>query len=234
MSDSNRLRVSIVKESTYGVTPTSPTMQIMPVTGQSLRDAVGYTQSNIINADRNVEELVRLSKTAGGQLPTELMFSPTGEALELLLCATMCASETAVATVASCSTVVSTKTITRASGSFVSDGITVGDIVRTSGGSTAANNGYWKVTNVVALTLTVEADADFTADTVTVTRGARRNNGINEDSFTIEVGAARRRQSADSSPAAWSTRWTSALQMKQSWARRSRLHQPTARSRRRI
>jgi hypothetical protein len=187
MSDSNRLRVSIIKESTYGVTPTSPAMQIMPVTGQSLRDAVGYTQSNIINADRNVEELVRLSKTAGGQLPTEVMFSPTGEALELLLCATMCASETAVATVASCSTVVSTKTITRASGSFVSDGITVGDIVRTSGGSTAANNGYWKVTNVVALTLTVEADANFTADTVTVTRGARRNNGINEDSFTIEV-----------------------------------------------
>jgi len=185
MSDSNRLRVSIIKESTYGVTPTSPAMQIMPVTGQSLRDAVGYTQSNIINADRNVEELVRLSKTAGGQLPTELMFSPTGEALELLLCATMCASETAVYTDASATLAGGNKIITTSAGTA---NVSVGDIVHIAS-AVAANVGYYKVAAVDATTVTVEADANFSTagSGVTMTRGARRNNGINEDSFTIEV-----------------------------------------------
>ena len=43
MSDSNRLRVSIVKESTFGTTPGSPAMKVLQVTGQSMRDRVGYT-----------------------------------------------------------------------------------------------------------------------------------------------------------------------------------------------
>ena len=51
MSDSNRLRVSLVKETTFGTTPSSPAMQVLQVTGQSMRDRVGYQQSNIINDD---------------------------------------------------------------------------------------------------------------------------------------------------------------------------------------
>jgi hypothetical protein len=112
MSDSNRLRVSLVKETTFGTTPSSPAMQVLQVTGQSMRDRVGYQQSNIINDDRNVEELVRLSKSAAGQLPFELMFSPTTEALELLLGGTMCSAETAVATGSSGSTTGSSKVVT--------------------------------------------------------------------------------------------------------------------------
>ena len=185
MSDSNRLRVSILKESTFGTTPSgSQNYQVLPVTGQSLRDRVGYTQSNIINADRNVEELVRLSKAAGGQTPFELMFSPTGEAIEQLLGATMCSAETAVATGSGGTTGGSDKVISVDVGGSSNADVDVGDIVHVSG----TNAGYYKVTAKTTVDITVEADANLAADTgITVTRAARRVNGTVEDSFTIEI-----------------------------------------------
>ena len=184
MSDSNRLRVSIVKETTFGTTPSSPAMQVLQVTGQSMRDRVGYQQSNIINDDRNVEELVRLSKSAAGQLPFELMFSPTTEALELLLGGTMCSAETAVASGDSGSTTGSSKVVTVDVGGSSNADVEVGDIVHLSGN----NAGYYKVTAKDATTITVEADANLASDSgITVTRAARRLNGTVEDSFTIEV-----------------------------------------------
>jgi len=184
MSDSNRLRVSLVKESTFGTTPSSPAMQVLQVTGQSMRDRVGYQQSNIINDDRNVEELVRLSKSAAGQLPFELMFSPTTEALELLLGGTMCSAETAVATGSSGSTTGSSKVVTVDVGGSSNADVDVGDIVHLSG----TNAGYYKVTAKTSTTITVEADANLASDSgITVTRAARRVNGTVEDSFTIEV-----------------------------------------------
>lgn len=185
MSDSNRIRISIFKEITYGATPGSPAMKILPVTGQSLRDAVGYTQSTIINSDRNVEELVRLSKSAGGQTPIELMFSPTGEAIELLLGAAMCSAETAVYADASATLAGGDKVITTGA---TATNVSVGDIVHITSDA-GTNAGYYKVTVVTATEVTVEADANFTADasSVTMTRAARRLNGVVEDSFTIEV-----------------------------------------------
>ncbi len=185
MSDSNRLRVSIVKESTFGTTPGSPAMKVLQVTGQSMRDRVGYTQSNIINDDRNVEELVRLSKSAAGTIPIELMFSPTGEALELLLGATMCSAETAVYADSSATLAGSNKVITTSAGT---SNVSVGDIVYVDSDA-GSNAGYYKVTAVTSSQVTVEADANFTADSssVTMTRAARRLNGTVEDSFTIEV-----------------------------------------------
>lgn len=184
MSDSNRLRVSLVKETTFGTTPSSPAMQVLQVTGQSMRDRVGYQQSNIINDDRNVEELVRLSKSAAGQLPFELMFSPTTEALELLMGGTMCSAETAVATGDSGSTTGSSKVVTVDVGGSSNADVEVGDIVHLSG----TNAGYYKVTAKDATTITVEADANLASDSgITVTRAARRLNGTVEDSFTIEV-----------------------------------------------
>jgi len=187
MSDSNRLRVSIVKETTFGTTPTSPAMQVLQVTGQSLRDRVGYQQSNIINDDRNVEELVRLSKSAAGQTPIELMFSPTGEALELLLGATMCSAETAVYTDESGVSLAGGNKKVTVTTDPTSD-VVVGDIIYVTSDA-GSNAGYYKVTETSATTITVEADANFTADStgVSITRAARRVNGTVNDSFTIEV-----------------------------------------------
>jgi hypothetical protein len=187
MSDSNRLRVSIVKETTFGTTPASPAMQVLQVTGQSLRDRVGYQQSNIINDDRNVEELVRLSKSAAGQTPIELMFSPTGEALELLLGATMCSAETAAYNDETGVSLAGLNKIITVTTDPQSD-VVVGDIIYVTS-SVGTNAGYYKVTAVTATTITVESDANFETDSgsVGIKRAARRTNGTVQDTFTIEV-----------------------------------------------
>ena len=190
MADGSRIRVSLVAESTYGTTPTSPGFLSLPITGHAMQDRVGYVQSNIINPDRNVEDMVRVTKSAGGTIPVELRHSVSLEALDRALLAIMSNSAfTAAATqVTSATTTAGAKTITRASGSFTTDGYVVGDIVKLSGGL-AADMGYYRVTTVVALTLTVEAPANFTGSSgnVTVNRGARVLNGTATPSFTIEV-----------------------------------------------
>ncbi len=188
MADGSRIRVSIVAESTYGTTPASPTMLVLPVTGSALQDRLGYVQSNVINPDRNVDDLVRLSKSAGGSIPLELRYSPSTQGLSVAMLALMSGSAyTAAATIASCTTTAAAKTVTRASGDFTTD-IQVGDVIKLSGG-TAGDMGYYRVTAAVALTLTVDRPTNFAGSSgnVTVTRGARVVNGTATPSFTIEV-----------------------------------------------
>ncbi len=64
-----------------------------------------------------------------------------------------------------------TKIIDRASGSFITDGYRKGDIVRTTGFATPANNSDWLVLSVAALTLTV---ADPSSAIVTEAAAAAR------------------------------------------------------------
>lgn len=189
MADGFRTRVSIVPEVTYGVTPATPAMLRLPVTGHSMADRVSQTPSNIINQTRNIEDMVRTGRGATGTLPCELRHSPNGEGLNAAMFALLSNSTvTAAATVTTCTTTAANKTVTRGSGSFITDGFAVGDIIRLSGGL-AADMGYLRVTNVVALTLTVDRVANFTGSpgNVTVTRGARATNALSEQSFTVEI-----------------------------------------------
>jgi hypothetical protein len=189
MSDSSRIRVSIVAESSYGVTPATPTMLVLPVTGASLKDRIGYTQSNIINSSRDVQDLVRISKFAGGTIPCELMYSPAGEALDTAIKSVLCSTFTASATVSGCDYVGASNSITRASGDFVADGFAVGDIVKVTAYAGSTSTLYRRLATVAALTLTFEGDALGESDdaSITVKRDARIKNSTTTPSFTIEV-----------------------------------------------
>ena len=90
------------------------------------------------------------------------------------------------------------RTITRASGSFITDGFKVGDIVRMSGASDSDNNGVnLRLTAVAALQLDYADDAwlptgmsNFTGETVTVAVPGKKcsipSSGHTSDYFTIE------------------------------------------------
>lgn len=90
------------------------------------------------------------------------------------------------------------KTLTRASGSFITDGFKVGDIVRATGFAASANNGKnIRITAVAALTMTYAADT-WTTSFVTEAAGATVTiatygkklsiplTGHTNDYFTIE------------------------------------------------
>lgn len=189
MSDANRIRVSVIAETSFGVIPTSPAWLVVPTTGHSMRDLIGYQQSATINNDRNVQDLVRLSKAAGGGLPMELTYSAASEGLNLLMTAAMAGTEAAAHTETGVTTTAGAKTITKGGATFVTDGYEVGDIVKTTVGL-AADLGFFRLTAVAEETLTVAADANFTGDaglSMEVTRGAKIKNGTTETTFSIEV-----------------------------------------------
>ena len=188
MSESNSVRVSLVKRSSFDA-PAALNMLILPTTAQSLRNNVGYAQSQTLRTDANIQDLIRLSLATGGGLPVEMQFPIVSEALWYLLSAVMRATEVVQESTASCTTTAGAKTITRAAGDFAADGYQVGDIVKNSGATPPGDNGFFKITVVAALTLTVEAAANFTGSVgnVTVVRGARMKNGTNRDFFDVEI-----------------------------------------------
>ncbi len=188
MSEANSVRVSLVQRTSFD-TAAALNMLVLATTGQTLRNNVGYAQSQTLRTDANIQDLVRLSLSTSGGLPVEMQFPIVNEALWFALRAVLRATETAQASTASCTTVVGTKTITRAAGDFAADGYEVGDIIKNLGGL-AADMGFVKITVVAPLTLTVERSANFTGSVgnVTVVRGARMKNGTQRYFFDAEVG----------------------------------------------
>lgn len=93
---------------------------------------------------------------------------------------------------------VDARTITRTTGSFITDGFKVGDIVRATGYTTAANNGTnLRLTAVTALVLTYADDAWLTGmateaagDTVTIATPGKKlqvpSSAHTKDYFTID------------------------------------------------
>jgi hypothetical protein len=80
-------------------------------------------------------------------------------------------------------------TITRQAGSWISDGVEVGDVVYVYNANTAANNGYYTVQTVAALVLTLvpsdslTTDVDDTSAQFDILRGFRRQVGNYTYSF---------------------------------------------------
>ena len=83
MADGSRVRVTFVQESTYGTTPGTPTMLRLPITGVTLQDRLGFSPSNVIVPNRDVDDVVRLSQAGGGTIPMELRYSPAAEGLSV-------------------------------------------------------------------------------------------------------------------------------------------------------
>jgi len=177
-----------VEESAFGVTPATPAFLTLATTGASLRDRIGYQQSRTINNDRNVQDYIRLSKSAGGGIPMELTYSPTGEGLARMMLGAFASVESAQVVVATCTTVAATKTLTTSGSDWADEEVEVGDIIKISGATPVDDNGYFKVVAISGDTATVEADANFTGSVgnASVKRGHRAKNGVTQKTYSIE------------------------------------------------
>lgn len=85
MSDSNRLRVTVVKETTLGTTPTTPRMRTMRVTGETLRFEPQFVNSAEIRDDRMNADPIKTTEDNTGPINFEVSFpvdeSPLSELL---------------------------------------------------------------------------------------------------------------------------------------------------------
>lgn len=81
-ADANRTGLRYVAETTWGITPASPTMQALRFTGESLDHNVGTVKSNEIRADRNSSDLVAVSMSNAGGFNFELSYGTLDTILE--------------------------------------------------------------------------------------------------------------------------------------------------------
>ena len=86
MTSSNQLRIAFVEESTFGVTPSpNPTMLTINSTGHGLGNQNKFDQDPTIRSDRNVTDLVRMDRTAGGAINYALRYSSDAGAESTLM-----------------------------------------------------------------------------------------------------------------------------------------------------
>lgn len=143
LQSTNRVRLSKVRESTFGVTPTSPAFKTQRQTSSSLAVNPQTVVSNEIDSNREVKDLILVGLEAGGDIGGELSFGAADDDLEEALQGTWAAKpfrdNGGVADSVITAVAASTDTYTVNTGvAFVA-----GHLVYASGFATAANNGLF-------------------------------------------------------------------------------------------
>lgn len=186
VSDSNRVQLAYIAETSFGVQKTGSNLQILRHTGETLKQDTSIQVSNEIRSDRQVADVARTSIGVSGQINAELSY---GSYDDLLLAALMGSTWSTVVTVTA-----STISASSVDNSFndSANGFTnlvAGQWIKVSGFTTTGNNGYFKIVSktnakivVSGGTLTTEA----AGNSVTIKMGAQVTNGTTKTSFNIE------------------------------------------------
>ena len=186
------------KESVWGTKASNTGAQLYRrVTGSFQLEKDTY-ESGEINTSQQVKDYRHGSRRASGSINGEISGSAYTDFIQAALRRDFTAGVTTGAIIVlSANETAGVSTFVRSSGSFVTDGFKKGDVISVSGFTSAANNGLFVVTGVVALTLTVEHfDEDgalvteAAGDTVTILAKGKNTyvplTGHTDDSFTVE------------------------------------------------
>lgn len=186
-------RVAYKKESSYGVLPGATSAQIIRRTESSLALSKDTYESGEIRSDYQMADYRHGVRRIGGNLNGELSLGTYADfwaaGLRAAWVAGISGSQTDFTSVTT-----TTSTIVAASGSFITKGFRVGDVVRCTGLPDAANNSKnLRITGLTATVMTVAETlvANATADTsFTIAVVGKKVmvplTGHTDDSFTIE------------------------------------------------
>lgn len=185
MSDSNRVRVSAIVESTAGTTP-SGNLQTLRHTGEELSVVLESKSSNEIRDDRATADVVKTAQSAAGRLNIELSYG-TFDDLFLLGAFQSAGWSSAVALLSSGSATIASGVL---SATGVDTSAVVGQWVKTEGFSDPANNGYFKIIAKASGSITLAGVAAMVDEgptaSVDVTMGSQIVNGTTQPSYSIE------------------------------------------------
>lgn len=195
ISDTNRVQLSYLAESTFGELVATGSPQILRMTGESLKQSTNSQISNEIISDRQISDLVRSNFNVSGNINLELSYG----SYDALLAAALMDSAWSAAITASGKDIQAIQSGNKYQSATDDDfkDIAVGSWVKISGFTTAGNNGYAKVVSVThsdspttenniltvsGLTLTDEA----AGDAVVITTGGEIVNGSTKTSYNIQ------------------------------------------------
>jgi catabolite regulation protein CreA len=191
-------QVTYKVETTYGVMPSAAAAQAMRRVTSAIDLTKDTYQSNEIRPDFQVADFRHGLRKVGGSISGELSAKTWGDFVAAALKKDFVAGAAVTGASITIAGAAGAWTITRAAGSFLADGIKIGDVVRlTAGAFNAANlNKNIQVTNVTALALTgvtlngtsLVAEGPIASATVTVIgkKTMIPQSGHTDKSFSIE------------------------------------------------
>lgn len=167
MTDSNRLQLAVVRETTLGVTPTTPRMRTARITGESLSYQPQFVSSEELRSDRMTADPIKINETNEGGINFELSYpvdnSPLSEFLRSLMFSTWLNTPqrdndgTADSVITAVTDTTDVVTVT------TGDAFVAGQIALFSGFTADENNGVFKCTTGSA-TAPAFLGAGFVAD----------------------------------------------------------------------
>jgi hypothetical protein len=162
MSDTNRVAIGIVKESTFGEVPSNPAFQSLRITGTpNLAYEPQTMVSNEIRSDRQVADLILVGAQAGGDIGMEMSFGALDTMLEAALdnnwvrkgYKVNTTSGTPISGVTAADDTYTVDLGDSGVGAFSAKGL-----VYASGFTNAENNGLFLINSSTASTIVVDAD----------------------------------------------------------------------------
>lgn len=186
LASSNRASLRFIEETVFGETPSSPAFNELRYTGESLNYNIENVTSEEIRSDRMTADLVQVSGDASGDVNIELSYDAYDGLLEGVM-ASSWGSTVAVAR-SDISATTGSNTFSTAGGDFVADGVKVGQWIEVRGFTTASINGYYRVANVTASTITTSNDipaSEGAGDSVTI-GGTMIRNGTELKSYSVQ------------------------------------------------
>jgi len=179
--------LSYVKEVTRGVTPDTPTMKSLRATSRNINLEKNSVTSAERRTDRQIADMRHASIKVTGSVGYELCAQAHDDMLAAAIRSAF-ASVTQISGV-NMAAAATANTITRATGSFITDNIQAGMTILAAGFATGGNNGRHLVINVTATVLTVAStlatDASASGVTIDVV-GKVAKVGTTLDTFTFE------------------------------------------------
>ncbi len=150
MTDSNRLRLAVVRETSLGVTPNTPRMRKARVTGESLSFTPQFVQSEEIRDDRMNADPIKINETNEGGINAEFSYPDDDGPLSEFLRSLMFNPWSNTPTRFNDGTADSVITGVAATGGVITvttgAAFAVGHLIRNSGFSNAGNNGLFRIT----------------------------------------------------------------------------------------
>lgn len=190
MSDTNRVSILYVKETSYGVPPATPAMQFLRFTGEGIKTAKETVTSDEIRADRQTPDIIETGQSVEGDINGEVSMETYEDFFLASIQAAALSAEVDIMTSGTVGVVALAGVFTHSAG--WDDTPTAGQWIRISGMTNEGNNGYFKVSASPAPTSTtfaVENTGSLTDESgasATILQGGQALNGVQEDSFSIE------------------------------------------------
>lgn len=150
MSDTNRVRLSSVREETLGVTPANPKMRTRRMTGESLSYKPAFVTSAEMRDDRQTADPTKTNETNDGDINNELSFPVDGSPLSDDFASALFNDWVNTPFRDNAGIADSVITGVAATGGIITvltgPAFVAGHLVRTSGFANAGNNGLFKLT----------------------------------------------------------------------------------------